>query len=433
MALGYSETFLGNGLVIPMPRPNNQDLIDQILRRDELDEGVYSHHPNYTLMMNEKHKQLVFAAHNIDQAAYQPGERSGGWKNDDAVGAENQVDEAFYDEDLYNYGRLEVNLFDKGHMVPFANARHGPDPSSAMAAAKSTYVWSNCTLQHRNLNESEWAYLERYIVRPLKLGSNDKLCVFSGPIWGALDREIHISSRTDTARAPAGFFKVVCFHLAEPVNGSHLGVLAFAIFQDKEVLRAKAGGAVVKTDRKYQITIAQLQGLTGLDFGSEIADANPMIFKPSTARRVNPRARTPEVMPIGNASDVMTRLDSPRSGQQDLAKRDVSIFSAMIRPRSPETGREWVSLLNRTEAEVDLTGWVLRGKDGRKAVLSGSLSSGQMRMISGLEMGTLRLGNHGGDLILRTAQGVIVDHVTWTRQSLLEVKPGISYEFEIGR
>ena len=342
MPLGYSETFLENGLRVPIPQPKHPDLVAQVLQRAELDQGKYAHHPNFTLMMNAQHRQLIVAAHNIDQNAYQKAERSGSWAIDEAVGAAHQVPAVYYDDDIVTYGRPVPNDYDKGHMVPFANARHGPDVQTALAAAKATYVWSNCSPQHRNLNQSEWAYLERYIVRPLKLDSNGKLCVFTGPIWGALDRTIYVSSRRDPARAPAGFFKVICFHMAKPVRGSHLGVLTFAIFQDKEVLRTKAGGAVVKTDRKYQVTIAQLQNWTGLDFGEEIADANPMIYNASTARRVNPPVKPPEVVPVGNASDVMTRLESTRSGQQPLAKRQISIFSAMIRPRSPETGREWV-------------------------------------------------------------------------------------------
>jgi len=433
MEQGYSETFLENGLRVPMPVPSHPDLVEQVLQRDELDNNLYSHHPNFTLMMNRNYKQLIFAAHNIDQNAYKKADRSGSWSVDSLVGKENQIPAAYYDEDIITYGRPEPNDYDKGHMVPFANARHGPDVETALRAAKATYIWSNCSPQHRNLNQSEWAYLERYIVRPLKLDSNGKLCVFTGPIWGAIDRTIYISSRSDSARAPSGFFKVVCFHMNEPVRGSHLGVLTFAIFQDKEVLSTKAGGAVIKTDRKYQITIAQLQELTGLDFGEEIADANPMIYNPSTARRLNPSARPPEVLPIGNSSDVMTTLEITRDGQQPLAKRDVSIFSAMIRPRVPEAGKEWVSLLNRTENQVNITGWVLRSKSGRKAILKGQIAPGQMHMIRGEYMGTLKLGNQGGDLMLRTAENLLVDHVTWTRESLTKVGPGLSYEFELGR
>lgn len=433
MALGYSDTFLGNGLTVPIPQPSHDDLVAQVLRRNTLDRNVYSHHPNFTLMMNQKHRQLIVAAHNIDQKALKKGDRSGSWKVDQAVGAEHQVPSVYYDDDIRTYDRLEPNNYDKGHMVPFANARHGPDDQAALEAAKATYVWSNCTLQHRNLNQSEWVYLERYIVKPLKLDSNDKLCVFSGPIWGALDRTIYVSSRDDPARAPAGFFKVICFHMKEAVMGSHLGVLTFAIFQDSEVLRSKKGGAVVKTDRKYQVTIAQLQKWTGLDFGPEIATANPLIYNASTARRLNPSAQPPEINPVGNSSDVMTTLESPRDGQQPLAKREVSIFSAMIRPRRPEKGNEWVSLLNRTEQEIDLTGWILRSKDGRKAILRGRIGPGRMHMIEGADMGTLRLGNQGGDLMLRTEDNVVVDHVTWTRDALRQVGPGISYEFELGR
>ncbi len=433
MPLGYSETFLDNGLRVPIPTPQHPDLVAQMLQRKELDQDIYSHHPNFTLMMNKQHRQLIVAAHNIDQNEYQKAKRSGSWSIDRAVGEDHQVPAVYYDEDIESYGQLIPNDYDKGHMVPFANARYGPDISTALAAARATYIWSNCSPQHCNLNQSEWAYLERYIVRPLKLDSNGKLCVFTGPIWGALDRTIYVSSREDPARAPAGFFKVVCFHLGKPVRGSHLGVLTFAIFQDKEVLRTKAGGAVVKTDRKYQVTIAQLQKWTGLSFGKEIADANPMIFKASTAKRVNPPVRPPEVVPIGNSSDVMTRLESDRSGLQPLANREVSIFSAMIRPRSPETGKEWVLLLNRTEYEVDLTGWVLRSKSGRRAVLSGRVPPGRTHVIEGEGMGTLQLGNYGGDLMLRRADNVVVDYVTWTREALTQLSPGISYEFELGR
>ena len=67
------------------------------------------------------------------------------------------------------------------------------------------------------------------------------------------------------------------------------------------------GGSEVKAGRQYQIAITELQALTGINFGAQLYDRNPLLF-----HNVEDRNRTyrisglPERIPFSRAEALIT-------------------------------------------------------------------------------------------------------------------------------
>ena len=91
----------------------------------------------------------------------------------------------------------------------------------------------------------------------------------------------------------------------------------------------------------------------------------------------------------------------------------VLIVGALVNPAGPAPEAESVTLLNRTPASVDLTGWAVADKEKRRFGLSGTVEAGgTLRVPLGPPVG---LGNSGGIITLLDAAGLKVHGVSYTR------------------
>ena len=436
MADGYNRDFIGDGIRVDLPK-FNATLARSVLRRPgELRKDIYSDHVNFSIVMNEHTKQLVYSAFNMDQRQLRdlgPDRGKRGWRKDRAVGFENQLGNEFYKDRKGPSGQKISNPYDRGHMVMRHNAMWGSSDTAADKAGKATFVYANASLQHMNLNRDEWYALESDVVRAFSDSANGKLIVFTGPIWGDLDRSVHLSD-TKSARVPSGFFKVICYRSKSEKPSEKLGVKAFAIFQDERVLRDQSGAATVKTDRRYQVTISELQDMTGINFGKQLYTRNPLFYHNRRAR--NERFNVPfvpERIPIGPMEDVIVEASDMRCSQEELSKRRIVIHAAMIDPIGNEARNEWVSLYNRGNRKVTMKGWKLVDGHGREAALNDGVLSGDVLKLKGRKKGKVKLANTGGSLILYDEHNCIIDHVTWSRHDLKRIEPGMAYMFERGQ
>ena len=436
MTLGYDPDFIGDGIRVDLPS-FNRSLAQSVLRKPGvLRDGLYSDHLHFTLVMNEHTKQLIYSAFNMDQNQLRAlGSSKGkrGWRKDKDIGEDNQLGNEFYKDRKSPSGQKVPNPYDRGHMVMRHNAMWGATNDEADKGGKATFIYANSSLQHENLNRDEWRELEEEIVRTFSADANDRLTVFTGPIYGDLDRSVHLSDQK-SARVPSGFFKVICFKTKSECPGEELGVLAFAVFQDEKVLRDKKGAATVKTDRRYQVTISELQDLTGINFGKQLYDRNPLFYHNRSVRnrRYNVPA-VPERIPIGTLEDVVPNATDQRCGMEALAERKIMINAAMIDPTGKEETGEWVSLFNRGSRKVSLKNWRLVDKEGREGLLSGSIEAGGSLRLKGRQKGKVKLPNAGGSLLLYDQHGCLIDHASWSRHDLRRVGPGIAYVFERGQ
>ncbi|MEM9086885.1 MAG: DNA/RNA non-specific endonuclease [Pseudomonadota bacterium] len=438
---GYDPDFISDKIRIPMPT-FGRSLSRSVYRDDTvLREGVYSDHTNFSVVLNKDTKQPIYAASNIDQSQFwrdtekRFGDKFGkrNWRRSGDFPKGIVLENEYYKDRKGPSGEEIPNPYDRGHMAMRWNNMWGGSLTAAHEAGKATFIWSNAALQHKNLNQDEWRGLEENIVRDFRDDANDRLSVFTGPIYGDLDRHIHISA-TDSARAPSGFFKVVCFQSMFDDREDQLGVLAFAIFQDAKVLRDGRGSATVKTDRRYQVTISELQDLTGLRFGRKLFDANPLYYFDNPDRNNERRVfRVPERIPVDRSEDLVPRADTMRHGVEALSEREIVINSAMINPTTTQQAGEWVSLHNRGSGRRTLNNWQLTDRMGRKTVFSGAINSGESLRISGRDLDPVKLPNRGGSLMLRDNNGQLIDHVTWNGNDLKRVKKGMAYMFERGQ
>ena len=215
MQIGYDEKFIGDGIKVPMPKikdPLNRSVlrIPNVLRK-----GKYSDHLHFSLVMNKHTRQLIYSAYNIDQQQFPSAKKSKGkgtrgWRNDNNISPENQLNNKYYKNRKDSAGDTILNPYDRGHMVMRYNNMWGIPNDEFDKAGKATFVYSNSSLQHENLNRDEWKAIEMDVVHEFNDDANGRLAVFTGPIFGDLDRHVNLSD-IDTARVPSGFFKVICY------------------------------------------------------------------------------------------------------------------------------------------------------------------------------------------------------------------------------
>jgi len=377
---------------------------------------------------------LLYSACNIDQRKFidkVPGEGKKSWRKDGDIGKEYQLGNEYYKDRKVGNTKIP-NPFDKGHMVMRFNNMWGTSKSAVDKAGKATFIYANSSLQHENLNRDEWKAIELGIVRKLQDDTNNKLSIFAGPIYGDLDRHINLSD-IDSARVPSGFFKVICYRRKSTQGSGKLGVLAFAVFQDDEVLRDKKGGKTVKTNQEYQVTISDIQRWTGIKFDKQLFDANPLFYFDREVRNQKFNVSSaPERIPVRGSENIVIHGEQQRNELQKLKDRRIVINSAMINPKGKEGSGEWISLHNRGNRKTKIDGWRLVDGQSREAMLKGSIGAGESIAFKGNSKGKVKLANTGGSLMLFDKRGSVVDHVTWSKSQINRLDEGVAFLFNNG-
>ena len=374
---GYDEKFL-KGITLPLP--TFSPLLDQnVLRREELAGEFRADYINYTVVTDKVRRAPIFAALNIDQHKKQKTSYSGNWRIDRRVGADAQLDNAYYKGD--------DNPYDRGHLAPRASAGWGDKQRIAQRSADETFYYSNASPQHCNFNQDEWRELEDWVL-DLKLDLDGKITSFTGPVYGDFARTILPRGRP-AAFIPSAFFKVVCFVNAQTLA---LDVRAFLMFQDREAEKDLAGRKVFNY-QIYQVTVKEIEELTGLQFQDEVYEKNPLLYDEDRAAASRLRIdHFPERIEVDSPEEIVA-ADTTRDFVAD-DEVDVYIAAAMVNPSGPERANEWVSILNLTGSEVDLSTWELRDNRGHAKKLSGTLQPGAAASVG--DLSPVILYNVGG-------------------------------------
>ena len=403
---GYDPNFLGEGITLPLPR-FAPSLAGLVVSNPRLTDNILADYVNYSIITNGERRSPVLAALNIDQNLLKGTRRNDNWRIDTRIGPQFQLDNDYY----------QRNPWDRGHLARRASAAWGQNRREAQRASDETFYFSNATLQHENFNQDEWLALENWVFN-LNLDSNGKITVFSGPIYGDFPRTITPAGR-ESAFIPSAFFKVVCFVSKET---NELDVRAFLMLQDEEALRDKLGNRLFNFQR-YQVTITEIENLTGLEFDDAIYEKNPLRFhEDAEARERLNISRFPEEIEVDEPSDLVS-ANEPRDNVAD-DQIPVFIAAALVNPSGNEREGEWVSLINLSPQTIDLSGWRL--SDGKREplilnnVLSDlTLSPGEAVRIQPLN--PLMLSNQGGVIVLYEkptdgqAQGRRIDRVRYTQ------------------
>ncbi len=393
---GYDPAFLGVEVPLPTFSPALEGLM---LSKPEFLKGYHVTYVNYTLAMNTTHRSAAYVASNIDQALLKKTGRKDSWYVDSRIGDIYQLNNDYYRD----------NPWDRGHLARRDSAAWGKTQREAQNAADATFYYSNACLQHENFNQDEWLALEDW-VQNLKLCSNQRISVFCGPIYGDFSRSIKPTGRPPTF-VPSAFFKVVCF-----INKmNRLEVRAFIMTQDVEALRDK-GGRRLFNYQNFQVSVTDIEQLTGLTFPDVIPDANPLYYhdNPDTAtERANLNVTTlPERIEVDHP-DEMVDADTARETILD-DKEDVFIAAALVNPKGLEREEEWVSIINLTTTAVNLENWKLKDARGHAKTLTGTLAPGQAMGVK--PVAPVTLSNKGGAISLYNDKGARIDRVAYTEK-----------------
>lgn len=405
---GYDPNFLGNGITLPLPA-FSPTLIGNVLNKPELREGIYADYIHFTIAMNRERRSPIYTALNINQSLIKSSRRKKGWDIDTRIGGEFQLDNDYY----------RSNPWDRGHLARRGVVSWGNTAREAKQASDATFFYPNATLQHANFNQDEWLALEDW-VKGLTLDDDGKITEFTGPIYGEFGRMISPSGR-QPAETPSAFFKVLCFISKKT---KELDVRAFLMFQDRDALQDKNGKRMFNYQR-YQVTISEIEALTGLDFDDKIYEKNPLIYNenPEVEDELN-IPETPERIPVDTPNE-MVGMDELR---EYAAEQEVPVFiaAAMVNAVGDERKNEWISIINLSTEAVDLSGWSLSDRVQSSLSLSDALPTEKRTLLPGeavrvQPVSPVVLGNRSGVIALYEAptdefpKGRRIDRVHYTQ------------------
>lgn len=220
-----------------------------IIRRDlmriglpKLEPGeVLITHPGHMLVYSEKHEQPKWTAH-----IAAPDLITGQLARIDSFRPDPQVvTGTAVTADYWNSG------YDRGHMVPSADMRWNQD---ALAA---TYLYSNISPQHPDLNRKAWAELEDWVRRYVNF-SGRRVFVATGPVLRDGLPTLQKADRMNEVSIPEYFWKVIA-----DLDGDAPKAIGF-------VMR---NTSLDHPPISYAVPVDSVEKLTGIDFFHGLDDA----------------------------------------------------------------------------------------------------------------------------------------------------------------
>lgn len=284
IVIPYDPDFLGEGFPVPLPG------LSASARSEAFDGGRVVDYVHYSLVMNQRRRTATYTACNVDASQMVRLGRSGlPWSLDSRIPAQAQLGPVYY----------AGNDWDRGHLVRRQDPIWGP-VRVAREANAATFYFSNAAPQHANFNQDEWLELEDWVLERATDFAY-RLCVFTGPVLRDDDPPLR------DAQVPAGFWKIIALRDAT-ANGEELSVVAFFMKQT-EMSQDKLGKLLLQLKR-YQVTVADIEAWTGLDFGS-LNDADELAWLLLQLRGAEQEVA--RVRPISGPQDIVFGGDRRRA------------------------------------------------------------------------------------------------------------------------
>jgi endonuclease G, mitochondrial len=269
-AAGFDPDFLP-GHPVALPEPAGAE-IERDVAPTLAGERVrdYTH---FSLSMSAGRRFCRWVAWNIDGGGLRQLPRKGiDFVLDDAYRAEDQVDDTLYAR----------NDLDRGHIARRADLLWG-DLQDARQANVDSFFFTNITPQLADFNQSGqqglWGELEEAVFADTDI-DDLKVSVLGGPVF----KETDFAYRG--ILVPRSFWKIIAY-----VEEGQLRAKAFVLTQDD--LETKLASLGLEPFRLFQITLAELAEMTGLDHGELVAadamTATPQALAAPSARRIESR------------------------------------------------------------------------------------------------------------------------------------------------
>jgi endonuclease G len=251
---GYDPDFLGsNGKRVPLPELTDEMKRDCAINRmamKGMDEYILPYH-HFSIVMNKVRKMAFYTAVNVDGTKIDRSiGRDDNWIADPRIEADEQTDNSLY----------KNNDLDRGHLVRRLDPVWG---SVAEAANTDTFHYTNCSPQHKDFNQNEatWLGLENYILDNA-IAEKFRVSVFTGPVFRNDDQKYL------DAKLPREFWKVLVME-----KKGKLSATAYLLSQG-ELIRDFEAFSDDRRVRTYQVSIQEIEELTGLSFG--LSEFDPM-------------------------------------------------------------------------------------------------------------------------------------------------------------
>jgi endonuclease G, mitochondrial len=245
-ATGYDAGFLGVEVGMPLPLGERALVVLPYLR--------------FSVTLDTRRRLAAVTGVNIDGSTLQDLPRTGDWDLDPRVPAAQQAGPALYaDNDL-----------DRGHLVRRRDPGWGT-AAEARAATEATFVYTNAAPQASVFNQSKdlWVGLEDHVLQYAD-ATDQRVSVFTGPV---LDPDDPLYRGI---RIPRRFWKVAAWVSTSPVGETTPAATGFLLDQSELIELGLTAIAPLGSFRTFQVPIADIAGLAGMDFGPLVAaDVRP--------------------------------------------------------------------------------------------------------------------------------------------------------------
>lgn len=120
------------------------------------------------------------------------------------------------------------------------------------------------------------------------------------------------------------------------------------MLQDNQALADKEGRRTF-TNQRYQVSVTEIEELTGLIFPSQVPETNPLFFNDnSEARERLSVSSFPERIEVDSPQEMV----GTRTPREMVKEREIDIFIAAALVNAPEADErfgEWVSILRGSQ------------------------------------------------------------------------------------
>lgn len=250
---GYDPEFLGSGdMSVPPPILSPQQAAN-VVKVNGKGEIKYR---NFSVVLSKPRRLAYFTAVNIDGNEARNPPRKNTFSLDPRIDAALQAGEELY----------RSNPFDRGHLVRRLDPCWGSAADARQANVDSMY-FPNIAPQHERLNQDIWNDLEDHILTTVDQ-RNWKVSVFTGCVFTEHDK-IH---EPTGIRVPMAFWKVVVSRrerrrgLRARAGTDALQTQAFVMSQEHLVKPRDFEAVFGEGFETFQVTVEQLERMTGLDF-----------------------------------------------------------------------------------------------------------------------------------------------------------------------
>lgn len=232
MTDGYDPGFLDGD--VPLPRPTGS--------------AVDLPYPRFTVLLDPERRLASVTAVNIDGAQLREVSRSGDWRLDPRVDADQQAGPDVYAR----------NDLDRGHLVRRRDPGWG-DLDEAREATEATFFYPNAAPQAAGFNQSKelWLGLEDHVLSYAET-TDQRVSVFTAPVLGAQDPPYR------GIRIPLRFWKVAAW------NGpAGLAAAGFLLDQSElvDVREGVLAAPPLGAFRTFQVPVADIADAAGIDLG----------------------------------------------------------------------------------------------------------------------------------------------------------------------